>query len=171
MELVGVEHLIQYLKYSIILSYGCFSFFFMVTKSFLLAATFFGNKKTHRYHQFFCRSHTFFVPLPLLPSPSLFLPPSLHLSIFSSILYPFNLFPKKYFFGRSQGGGLWRIHFRVLSPTILYPVIYTYDSLNPKGQVYSIKTLEMMAAQSLAANLTNELKCQNQKSKNRLSNR
>ena len=53
------------------------------------------------------------------------------------------------------------MHFGVSEPNSFFTVTYTYiDSLNPRGQASSIKTLEMRAAQSSAENLTNASKLQ-----------
>ena len=57
---------------------------------------------------------------------------------------------------------LWKINFGVFEPNSFSTVTYTYiDSLNPRGQVSSFKTLKIRPAQRWAANLTNGSKIKN----------
>ena len=82
----------------------------------------------------------------------------------AELCLPLTLFPTAYIF-RVSHGEWWnpspygKSASECLSPILFYSVPYSYiDSLNPKGQVSSLKTLEMSAAGCLAANLTNTLK-------------
>ena len=69
----------------------------------------------------------------------------------TEIINLLTLFPTAYF--------SFKIHLEYLSQILVYLVTYKYiNSLNPKGQVSSFKTLEMWAAQSSAACLKNSSK-------------